>query len=90
MAVIVWRGDMRKVQVNPSFPAVDRDLISALDRSLPSVWSYRQAFSRSTESFDGLLDAQSRRTFQAKEDALRVMRLASITANTRWMNQGEL
>jgi hypothetical protein len=90
LAVTVWRGDMRIAQVNPTLEAIDRDLIFALDSSLPSVWSYQQALNRSTEVFDGLLDAHSRRTFPTKEDALPVMRLAIVTANVPWMNQGEL
>jgi hypothetical protein len=68
-AVVLWRGAALPGRTDNSVDDFELSLAAAFDRSLPSAWSYRQALIESPEALDGLLDAQSIRSFQADQSA---------------------
>ena len=67
--VVLWRGDARPNAPDMSVEEHNPVLAAAGDRSIPSVWSYRQALMQSPQAWDGLLDAHSMRSLQLDQSA---------------------
>jgi hypothetical protein len=65
--VVVWRGDARPSRPDMSVEEIDLRRAAAFDRSLPSIWSYGQAFMQSPQALDGLLDEHSIRSLQLNQ-----------------------
>jgi hypothetical protein len=67
--VVLWRGGARPNAPDMSVEEPNPGLAAAFDRSLPSIWSYRQALMHSPEAWDGMLDAHSMRSLQLDQSA---------------------
>jgi hypothetical protein len=67
--VVVWQGDARPSRPDMDAEELDLRRAAAFDRSLPSVWSYRQALMQSPQALEGLLDAHSIRSLQLNQSA---------------------
>jgi hypothetical protein len=64
-AVILWRGNGESVELQP-VAALEANVTTAFDKSLPSIWSFRCALSGPRTSLDEVLDKYGARTLEHK------------------------
>jgi hypothetical protein len=78
-AVAAWRGNER-INVPEPEPTFDTSIAAAFDTSLPSLWSYRRAWSQPAVPLERLLDQHSR-TFRPKAASAFVFARSSFRNN---------
>lgn len=79
-AIVAWQGGNQRRAPEPA--ALDVNISAAFDESLPSVWTYRRALSKSPYALDVLLDKHSAQTRDGKSVDAPVFALVRLNSET--------
>jgi hypothetical protein len=79
VAVVVWRGGGPTIEL-PANPPLETNVATAFDESFPTLWSYRCALSRSSQSLDELLSRHAAQTLEHKAGGAPVLIVARFNS----------